>query len=106
MEKEAAAILYCRSENKVKLRYTSLLGDGDTNTIKFINEEIHPYGPGFIVTKEECVGHVVKCFYKHLSDARQAKVTDATGTVVSMQGVNGMTETTSRLLTRYYRERF
>ena len=80
-----------------------MLGDGDMNTIKYINETIHPYGPGFVVTKEESVGHVAKRFYERLSDARKARVTNATGTVVSMQGVNGMMEKTSCLLTRYYK---
>ena len=103
MEKEAAAIIFMCSEDKVKLRYTSLLGNGDTQMIKYINDKIQPYSPGFVVTKEECVGHVAKRFHKRLTDARRAKVTDATGTAVSMQGINGMTETTSRLLTRYYK---
>ena len=103
MEREAAGILFSRSEEKVKLRYASLLGDGDTNTIKHINEDVLPYGPGFVVTKEECVGHVAKRFYRRLKTARKAKVTNAAGKTVSMQGVNGMTEATSRTMARYYK---
>ena len=54
MEKTDSLILFQCSEERLKLRYTSLLGDGDTKTIKDINKEM-PYGPGLIVSKEECV---------------------------------------------------
>ena len=103
MEKMAAEVLFMRSEERVKLRYSSLLGDGDTKTIKHINEKVHPYGPGFVVTKEECVGHAVKRFKNRLKTARQTKQPNATGKLVSMQGGGGMTEETSRILTRYYK---
>ena len=78
MEKTASLILFQRSEERWKLRYTSLLGDGDTKTIKDINKEI-PYGPGFIITKEECVGHVAKHFHKHLTTAQAKYVPDKNG---------------------------
>ena len=85
----------------MKLRYTSLLGNSDTNTIKHINKKA--YGPGFVVTKEECVGHVAKRFKNSLKTARQTKQPDATAKLVSMQGGGGMTEETTRILTRYYK---
>ena len=99
--KKAAEVLFRRSEERVKLRYASLLGSSDTNTIKHIN--MKAYGPGFVVTKEECVGHVAKRFKTSLKTARQTKQPDATAKLVSMQGGGGMTEETTRILTRYYK---
>ena len=102
MEKTASLILFQRSEERLKLRYTSLLGDGDTKTIKDINKEM-PYGPGFIVSKEECVGHVAKHFHKHLTTAQAKYVPDENGKLVSMKGGKDNAEQTSRKLTRYYK---
>lgn len=102
MEKTASLILFQRSEERLKLRYTSLLGDGDIKTIKDINKEM-PYGTGLIVSKEECVGHAAKHFHKHLTIAQAKYVPDENGKLVSMKGGKGNAEQTSRKLTRYYK---
>ena len=54
MERAAILILFKRSIKKLKLRYTSLLGDEDTKSIEEINLN-QPYGPRVTETKEECV---------------------------------------------------
>ena len=56
MECLAAVAIFKRSKDKLKIRFTSILGDGDTKTIVEVNKA-KPYGPGVVVIKEECVGH-------------------------------------------------
>ena len=43
MEAEGASILWARSVEKHKLRYTVVISDGDAKTISRLNSE-HPYG--------------------------------------------------------------
>ena len=66
---EAARILWCRSFETRKLRYTTYIGDGDC---KFFNEvcTAKPYGD-LAVVKEECVGHVQKRMGKALRDRKK-----------------------------------
>ena len=58
---EAAGVLqlYERSIEKFNLRYSTLIGDGDSSAYSRVCKEM-PYGPDRIVEKEECVGHVMK----------------------------------------------
>ena len=42
-----------------KLRYTSLISDGDSKTFSMLQKEA-PYGPDHCVVKLDCVGHVQK----------------------------------------------
>ena len=58
MECEAADELWRRSEQKIHLRYTEVISDGDSKTIAHLNY-LKPY-EGETVTKHECVGHVQK----------------------------------------------
>lgn len=59
MEKEVAGILWRRSEQECKMRYTVMLGDGDAKTFDYlVGEEI--YGEGVELVKEECTNHVEK----------------------------------------------
>lgn len=44
---------------ELKMRYTTLVGDGDTKTFNGLKQD-EPYGPDYIVEKEECVNHVAK----------------------------------------------
>ena len=78
MESAAAVIIFKRSEQKSKLRFTSMLGDGDTKTIASVNEA-KPYGAGVVVKKEECIGHVAKRFYKRLERVRSKRVKNPKG---------------------------
>ena len=67
--------IFKRSIQKLKLRYTSLLGDGDTKSIEEINLN-KPYGPRVTETKEECVGHIAKCSYKRLKYLCQSDMSE------------------------------
>ncbi|XP_070176739.1 uncharacterized protein [Littorina saxatilis] len=59
MEVEAARVIWRRSVNTNKLRYTTLLSDGDSKTFTELND-IKPYGEDIHIDKEECVNHVSK----------------------------------------------
>ena len=72
LETEGATRIWMRSEEKHKLRYTSMISDGDSSTYPTI-VAAEPYGKDHPVTKHECVGHVQKRMYNHL------KVVEACG---------------------------
>ena len=61
MEGVGALRIFCRSIEKYKLKYTTFVGDGDSDTFKVVKEGVEKkYGPRYHVTKEECIGHVQK----------------------------------------------
>ena len=78
MEVDAAVQIWKRSEEKLKFRYVSFIGDGDTSAYKAIealNEGRGPYtrpGPlGTKVVKLECVNHVGKRLGTRLRKLKQ-----------------------------------
>lgn len=61
MEKQQAIIMWQRSEEKYKLRYTTFISDGDSvayNSVRQMNNNNGPYSVPVI--KEECVNHIAK----------------------------------------------
>lgn len=59
MEAAGALKLCNRSKDKLNLRYTRYLGDGDSKGFANVLEN-NPYGVDVNITKLECVGHVQK----------------------------------------------
>ncbi|KAJ4430592.1 hypothetical protein ANN_19180, partial [Periplaneta americana] len=59
MEVEAAKRIWQRSVDLCKMRYTSLLSDGDAKTYKSL-QELSVYGEEVNNEKEECLNHVAK----------------------------------------------
>ena len=59
MESEAALVMWSRSVERHGLRYTTLVGDGDSKAFDKVKAH-SPYGPDFDITKEECINHVSK----------------------------------------------
>ncbi len=55
-----------------KLRYTSMISDGDSSTYPTIAAE-KPYGPNHVVKKMECVGYVQKRMYAHLKEQAEQR---------------------------------
>lgn len=55
---EAAKVMWSRSE-RFKLRYTTMVSDGDTKTFNALLD-LKPYGPDVVIEKAECVNHVAK----------------------------------------------
>ena len=59
MEVECAKILWSRSVEKCKLRYTTILCDGDSKAFDAVTN-LNVYGPGNVIQKEDCINHVSK----------------------------------------------
>ena len=57
MEKEGAMRIWHRSVEKYKLRYTTMISDGDSSTYPTLRDA-QPYGKDHPIVKCECVGHV------------------------------------------------
>jgi hypothetical protein len=59
MEAEGAVRLFQRSEDVNGLRYNPYVGDGDSKSYLRV-VKAQPYGPTFVIEKEECIGHIQK----------------------------------------------
>ena len=58
MEVMAALEIWKRSEERLHLRFTEVISDGDAKTVTKLQES-KPYGEDVTITKYECVGHGV-----------------------------------------------
>lgn len=76
MELAGARKIFSRSVEKYKLRYSTVISDGDSKTISSLNSD-EVYGEVPIV-KHECVGHIQKRVVAHLK-----KLKAASGTLLS-----------------------
>ena len=52
-------VLFERSVEKLGVRYTTMVADGDSKAYDTVNEKL-PYGPDYPIVKEECINHVSK----------------------------------------------
>ena len=59
MEQQAAKIIWSRSVERHKLRYTEMLSDGDSTSFAAI-VDLQPYGPDVSIAKLECINHAGK----------------------------------------------
>ena len=59
MEAAGALALFERSEEKLGLKYTTFIGDGDSSAYTTVSNA-QPYGPLNPINKEECVSHITK----------------------------------------------
>ena len=56
-----SSINFKRSIDQYKLKYTTFVGDGDSDTFNVFQEGMHElYGDRYNVVKEECIEHI-KC---------------------------------------------
>ena len=61
MEAALATEMFGRSISECNLKYTTFVGDGDSSLYGRVKDAMfQKYGDEYIVTKEECVGHVQK----------------------------------------------
>jgi len=67
MEQKAAEILWLRSEETARFRYTSMLADGDSSSFSHL-QNIKPYGDECDISKEDCINHVGKRLYTGLQE--------------------------------------
>ncbi|KAJ8668048.1 hypothetical protein QAD02_009714 [Eretmocerus hayati] len=70
MESKGAEIICSRSEKECGARFTTVLCDGDNETVKRLND-LQVYGPNVEVSKEECINHVSKRLVKGLKTLRK-----------------------------------
>ncbi|KAK4326061.1 hypothetical protein Pmani_003392 [Petrolisthes manimaculis] len=104
MEAEAACHLWGRS-TELRLRYTTFVGDGDSNTYLAI-QQLNQYG--FPVQKEECINHVSKRLGTRLRKLKKemtTTVTTKTGKVMKksvLGGAGQLTDNVINKLTRYF----
>ena len=59
MESHGALNIWKRSVELYKLRYTSMISDGDSSSFKQLQDS-KPYGASHSLTKHECIGHEQK----------------------------------------------
>ena len=101
MESTGALAIWTRSVSKNKLRYTQMISDGDSKTFKLLNDQL-PYGASNLVSKHECVGHVLKRIGTALRQKAKEKFVNERGMHVRMRGKGRLTDKMIKLLTRYY----
>lgn len=100
MEMHAASILWKRSIKVAKMRYTSMLSDGDSKTFLFLNEQkVYGHTP---IMKEECINHVSK----RLGTGIRNKIKECKAKGVTLGGKKrgNLTEGTIIKLQNYYRK--
>ena len=71
MESEGALVLWKRSEEQLKLLYTTLISDGDAKTYNLLCEN-DPYN-GVPIEKHDCVGHVQKRMGSRLRNKKMSR---------------------------------
>ena len=101
MEVEGAMKIWKRSVTKHKLRYTSMISDGDSSTYPTI-AAAEPYGKDHPVIKHECVGHVQKRMYAHLKAVKARTHTDSNGNRIRMGGKGRLTDVLMKKFQRFY----
>lgn len=100
MESEGALVLWRRSEN-LKLRYTTLISDGDAKTHAHLNEE-DPYN-GVPIEKQDCVGHVQKRMGSRLrKKKKEGYYSKEKKKVIGLGGKGRLTEAVMDSLQNYY----
>ena len=99
MEVHAGRLIWLRSIRTNKMRYVTVLSDGDTKLHSELNR-LQPYGPDTVIEKEECVNHVSKRLFTGLKNAvasaRAAKVT------LGGNGAGRLTESKIKLFQKWY----
>ena len=96
METQGAVEMFLRSVERRKLKYTTFVGDGDTDCFGHVKEEVNRiYGDAYVVCKEECVGHVQKrlgsALRRYKNTKKGAKLSDG-------KGVSGPGRLTDKLM--------
>ena len=75
MEAAGALVLWKRSVERLNLRYVNVISDGDSKSIKAL-QEAQPYGEDVRIEKYECVGHVQKRVGKAFIDLMKKPPTE------------------------------
>ena len=103
MEFHGALNIWKRSVELHKLRYTSMIPDGDSSTFKQLHAS-KPYGARHPVTKHECISHVQKRMGTTLGHKCKEKLVDGRGKQVRMKVKGRLTDKSIKKLTKCYGE--
>ena len=101
MEKEGALTIWKRSIEKHKLRYTTMISDGDSATFPALSRA-EPYGKNHLISKQESVGHVQKRMMSHLKAVKLKPHFSPDGKRVRMGGKGRLTDKLMKLFQRYF----
>lgn len=101
MEVEGAMRIWNRSVMKHKLRYTSMIADGDSSTYPTIRQA-EPYGSAHPIEKHECVGHVQKRMFNHLTALKKQQHRDEKGKIIRLGGKGRLTKALMLKIQRWY----
>ncbi|KAE8742809.1 hypothetical protein FOCC_FOCC011667 [Frankliniella occidentalis] len=99
MESAGALLMFKRSIQTAKMKYVSFLSDGDSKTLSTLNKA-QPYGPDFVIEKEECVNHVSKRMGTALRNLVQDNKKG--GTSLGGRGKGTLTDVAIKKLQGYY----
>ena len=91
IEADGVVVMWQGYIEKYKLRYTSVIADGDAKTYKAICDA-KLYGPGIEIEKHECLGHVQKRMINHLKPLKMSSPMDSDGRHVRIGRRNRITD--------------
>ena len=97
MEVEGAKRLWRRSVIKTKLRYTTILSDGDSKAFDAV-AGLQVYGPGITIEKEDCINHVSK----RMGTALRNLVAESKAKKDSISGKGKLTKEKIKKIQNYY----
>ena len=97
MEAECAKRLWSRSVDKFKLRYMTMLCDGDSKSYDAVSSA-EMYGPQKPITKEDCINHVSK----RMGTALQKLVSSSKVQGESLSGKGKLTKVKIMKIQNYY----
>ena len=122
MESRAALVIWQRSIEKNKMRYVTMISDGDSNTFRTL-EENNIY-EGITLVKHDCINHVSKRLTTYMTKLREQTIekmpetvkgksgkggktkgkSSAQPIIVKMSGKNRLTENIVKHMQKYYRK--
>ena len=101
MEKLAAKEMFSRSITTRGLKYTTYVGDGDSSSFNVVRDAMdEAYKERYIVSKEDCVGHIQKRMGKGLRTFKKSKKKLADG--LSVGGARRLTDAYMDRIQNYY----
>ena len=100
MEMQGTVDIYSRSIEQNKLRYVTMISDGDCKNHASV-VELKPYGETAIV-KEDCVGHVQKRMGRRLLDLKNVYKGRKLEDGKTLGGRDRLTEAKIKLFQKYY----
>ena len=103
MEKDSAVLMFCRSLDKHKLRYTTFVGDGDTSAFAHVKNHLNEkYGDEYPIVKEDCIGHIQKrmgsSIRSYKNKRRGFKLSDG----IAVGGSGRLTDAVADSMQNYY----